>query len=81
MFIYCFYGEKIMRKSMAIADEIYQIDWVHLTIKTQKSLYQIIIRARRPIKLTGLSLFTMKIETFGKIVKSAYSAYNLLKST
>ncbi|XP_033220121.1 odorant receptor 46a-like [Belonocnema kinseyi] len=81
IFLYCFYGEKLMKKSMDISKEVYQIDWIETTIRTKKDLTLLMIRAGKPINLTGLSLITMKIDTFVKILKSAYSAYNLLKSS
>ncbi|XP_033220402.1 odorant receptor 9a-like [Belonocnema kinseyi] len=81
IFLYCFYGDKMMEKSMAIAEEVYQIDWIETTIKTKKNLTSIMMRAEKPIKLTGLSIIIMTIETFFKIIKSAYSAYNVLKKT
>ncbi|XP_033220929.1 odorant receptor 9a-like [Belonocnema kinseyi] len=81
IFVYCFYGEKLMEQSISIAEEVYQMDWVETTMKTKKNLTSIMIRAGKPIKLTGLSIIIMTIDTFVKIVKTAYSAYNLLTST
>ncbi|XP_033220927.1 putative odorant receptor 92a [Belonocnema kinseyi] len=81
IFLYCFYGDKITEKSMAIAGEVYQIDWIETTLKTKKNLTSIMVRAGKPIKLTGLSIIIMTIGTFFKIIKTAYSAYNVLKRT
>ncbi|XP_051169349.1 odorant receptor 2a-like [Leptopilina boulardi] len=79
IFIYCFYGDKVTEKSAEVGQAIYFLNWYGLTIKTKKNLITIMIRSTRPIELTGASLITMSIDTFMKIIKSAYSAYNLLK--
>ncbi|XP_043480573.1 odorant receptor Or1-like [Leptopilina heterotoma] len=79
IFIYCFYGDKVMEKSSEIGTAIYFLNWCGLTIRTKKNLITIMIRSTRPIQLTGASFVTMSIDTFMKIIKSAYSAYNLLK--
>ncbi|XP_043480574.1 odorant receptor 23a-like [Leptopilina heterotoma] len=79
IFIYCFYGDKVTEKSSEIGTAIYFLNWCELTIRTKKNLITIMIRSTRPIQLTGASFVTMSIDTFMKIIKSAYSAYNLLK--
>ncbi|XP_043464755.1 odorant receptor 43a-like isoform X2 [Leptopilina heterotoma] len=79
IFIYCFYGDKMTEKSSEIGSAIYTLDWEALTVNTQKSLIIIMIRSTKPIKLTASSIIIMSIETFMKIMKSAYTAYNVLK--
>ncbi|XP_043480712.1 odorant receptor Or1-like [Leptopilina heterotoma] len=81
IYFYCFYGDQITEKSLEIAQTIYFLNWEALKIKTKKTLIIIMIRSSRPIQLTGASIVTMSIDTFMKVVKSTYSAYNLLKNT
>ncbi|XP_051169009.1 odorant receptor 4-like isoform X2 [Leptopilina boulardi] len=79
IFIYCFYGDKVTEKSLDIGMSVYFVNWDEFTINMKKSLVTIMMQTTRPIKLTAASIIVMSIETFVKIIKSAYSAFNLLK--
>ncbi|XP_033220930.1 odorant receptor 45a-like [Belonocnema kinseyi] len=69
MFLYCFYGEKLIEESMAIKEEVYHIDWIETTIKTNKKLALIMVRAGKPMKFTAFSLIIMTIDTFVKVLR------------
>ncbi|XP_043465775.1 odorant receptor 67c-like [Leptopilina heterotoma] len=80
-FLYCLYGEKLIQKSTAVTNAIYEIDWTRFSQKTKKDLTVMMLRTTKPISLSGSSVIVMSIKTFMNIIKSAYSAYNLLGST
>ncbi|XP_051164235.1 odorant receptor 9a-like [Leptopilina boulardi] len=79
IFLYCIFGEQIKTKSFATINEIYEMNWSTITNKTKRNLMLIMIRAAKPLNFMGFKLIIMSIGTFVQIVKSAYSAYNLLK--
>ncbi|XP_051157753.1 odorant receptor 67c-like [Leptopilina boulardi] len=79
-FVYNLYGEKLIEKSLAISHEIWNIDWPNLAKKTKYDLSMIAMRASRPIQLSGSSAIIMSINTFVKVIKSAYTSYNLLSN-
>ncbi|XP_051153416.1 odorant receptor 2a-like [Leptopilina boulardi] len=81
IFLYCYVGEAMTQKSMSVTDVIYNIDWSLLDKKTKQSLLIIMMRASQPIKLCGSSLIIMSIETFLKILKTSYSAYNIMRKS
>ncbi|XP_051153463.1 odorant receptor Or1-like isoform X2 [Leptopilina boulardi] len=81
IFTHCYLGEEITRKSLSVADEIYQMDCNVLSLETKQKLIMIMMRARRPIQLTGFSVVVLSIETFFKVLKASYSSYNLLRNT
>ncbi|XP_051153419.1 odorant receptor 22b-like [Leptopilina boulardi] len=81
IFTHCYFGEEMTRKSLSIADEIYQMDWNTLSIQTKQKLIIIMMRTSRPIQLTGSSVVVLSIETFFKVLKASYSSYNLLRNT
>ncbi|XP_051153385.1 odorant receptor 67c-like isoform X1 [Leptopilina boulardi] len=81
IFIYCFLGEELTRKSISISDEIYNMDWTSLTKQTKEKLMLIMMRSNRPIQFTGASIITLSLETFLKVVKASYSSFNLLRQT
>ncbi|XP_051153417.1 odorant receptor 67c-like [Leptopilina boulardi] len=80
IFLYCWFGESMSRRSLAVADIIYQMDWNVLSKQTKQTLLIIMMRASHPIKLTGSSLIIVSIETFLKILKVSYSAFNLIRN-
>ncbi|XP_051153464.1 putative odorant receptor 92a [Leptopilina boulardi] len=81
IFTHCYFGEEMTRKSLSIADEIYQMDWNTLSIQTKQKLIIIMMRTSRPIQLTGSSVVVLSIETFFKVLKASYSSYNLLRNS
>ncbi|XP_043462617.1 odorant receptor 67c-like [Leptopilina heterotoma] len=81
IFLYCWFGESMTRKSLAIGDVIYKMDWNLLSTSTKHTLVIIMMRTMRPIQLTGSSVIIMSIETFLRILKSSYSAYNLIRNS
>ncbi|XP_043468797.1 putative odorant receptor 92a [Leptopilina heterotoma] len=80
IFLYCWFGQKMIGKSAEIADVAYKINWTSLSIKSKKFLILIILRAAKPIELSGLSIVTMSLETFLKILKVSYSSFNLIQT-
>lgn len=55
-------------QSLFVADEIYQMDWNFLNLRTKQKLILIMIRASRPIQLSGASVVDLSIETFLKVI-------------
>ncbi|XP_051153460.1 putative odorant receptor 71a isoform X2 [Leptopilina boulardi] len=77
---YCFPGEKMIQKSMALKDEIYKMDWNLLTKETKHNLLIIMMRANQPMQLSGASIVNMSVETLVKILKTSYSVFSLIRN-
>ncbi|XP_051153456.1 odorant receptor 4-like isoform X2 [Leptopilina boulardi] len=73
IFLQCFFGELMTRKSLSIADEIYKMDWSLLNIRSKQKLIIIMMRSNRPMQLNGFSLLTMSIETFCKVLRHRFT--------
>ncbi|XP_043480576.1 odorant receptor 9a-like [Leptopilina heterotoma] len=80
VFLYSYFGEQIKLKSVEFLAGIYEIQWLSTTNATKKNLIMVMIRASKPMTFMGSKIIIMSIDTFVQIVKSAYSAYNLMKS-
>lgn len=64
-------------QSLAVADVIYKMDWNLLGAKRKQTVLIMMMRARRPIQLTGSnSVIVMSIETFLR-VSNLYNVYTL----
>ncbi|XP_071644593.1 odorant receptor 94b-like [Temnothorax longispinosus] len=78
IYLYCWFGNEVTLKSTEIESAVYEMDWPMLPADLMKTLLMIITRAKRPIKITSGHIVTLSNESFVKIIKISYSAYNVL---
>ncbi|CAD6244775.1 GSCOCT00013467001.3-RA-CDS, partial [Cotesia congregata] len=79
IFLFCWYANEVALESSGISSAIYNMDWQYLTNKTKKDLLLMKIRTVRPIKFTSGSLIELSLESFTKLMKFSYTAYNVLQ--
>ncbi|XP_071562708.1 uncharacterized protein [Temnothorax nylanderi] len=79
IYIYCWSGNEVMLKSMGIGDAVYHMDWPLLSAKGKKELLMIMMRSSIPIKFTSSFLITLSLQSFKSILKTSYSAFNVLQ--
>nr|XP_012223401.1 PREDICTED: odorant receptor 13a-like [Linepithema humile]XP_012223402.1 PREDICTED: odorant receptor 13a-like [Linepithema humile] len=79
IFVYCWAGNEVILKSTGLSEAVYEIDWMLLTISEQKDLLMIMKRSTRPIKFTSSFLVTLSLDSYTSILKTSYSAFNLLQ--
>ncbi|XP_051169400.1 odorant receptor 67c-like [Leptopilina boulardi] len=80
IFLYCHFGNEVMLKSLKIANVMSMMDWTVLTRNTKHGLLLICLRASHPIAITSGSIIPMTYDTFLKILRTSYTAYNLLQN-
>ncbi|XP_011883219.1 PREDICTED: putative odorant receptor 92a [Vollenhovia emeryi] len=78
IYLYCWFGNEVTLKSTEIGSAVYEMDWPMLPTDLMKTLLVIITRSKRPIKITSGYIVTLSNESFMKIIKTSYSAYNIL---
>ncbi|OXU25582.1 hypothetical protein TSAR_001225 [Trichomalopsis sarcophagae] len=81
LFITCWYGNEVLLSSLQIKKSIYEMDWTKLDVPTKKLLIVIMARSLRPIAFSVAHVIPMNIESFIKIIKISYSAFNVLQQT
>ncbi|XP_032691308.1 odorant receptor 46a-like [Odontomachus brunneus] len=79
IFIYCWYGNEVKLKSTQLLHSIFAIDWLTFDGSLKKNLLIIMNRTLIPIEFTSAYVLSMNIDSFVGILKTSYSAYNLLK--
>ncbi|XP_012524485.2 putative odorant receptor 85d [Monomorium pharaonis] len=79
IFVYCWAGNEVIRKSIGLSEAVYQMDWILMTISEQKDLLMIMKRSTRPIKFTSSFLVTLSLDSYTNILKTSYSAFNILQ--
>ncbi|XP_072761984.1 odorant receptor 4-like isoform X2 [Anoplolepis gracilipes] len=81
IFVYCWAGNEVILKSTTLSEAIYEINWTSVTISEQKDLLMIMKRSTRPIKFTSSFLVTLSLESYTNILKTSYSAFNVLQQS
>ncbi|XP_025073486.1 LOW QUALITY PROTEIN: odorant receptor Or2-like [Pogonomyrmex barbatus] len=79
IYVYCWSGNEVILKSTSIGDAIFRMDWPLLSINEKKKLLMIMIRSTIPIKFTSSFLITLSLQSYSNILKTSYSAFNLLQ--
>ncbi|OXU25585.1 hypothetical protein TSAR_001228, partial [Trichomalopsis sarcophagae] len=63
IFLYCWYGNKIILLSFDVANTVYTTNWLSLNISSKKKLLTIMVRATRSIQFAA-GTFIMNIDSF-----------------
>lgn len=67
-FICCRLSEKIAAKSFNISDDLYNLNWLLLSIRERRMLRFIIFRAQKEFRFTCLGMFQCSLETFSIVI-------------
>ncbi|XP_014482554.1 PREDICTED: odorant receptor Or2-like [Dinoponera quadriceps] len=81
IFVYCWSGNEVILKSANIGSAIYHMNWPSLSISEKKDLLMIMKRSTVPIKFTSSFLITFSLESYSNILKTSYSAFNVLQQS
>ncbi|XP_067203546.1 odorant receptor 46a-like isoform X2 [Linepithema humile] len=81
IYLYCWSGNEVMLKSKSIGDAIYCTDWPSLSVSEKKDLLIIMKRSTMPITFTSSFLITLTLQSYTTILKTSYSAFNVLQQS
>ncbi|XP_011646575.1 odorant receptor Or2-like [Pogonomyrmex barbatus] len=81
IFLYCWFSNEVTLKSTEVGNAVYEMDWTMLPNELMKSLLVIIIRSKKPIVITSGHIVTLSNESFMKVIKVSYSAFNVLQGS
>ncbi|KAG7189247.1 hypothetical protein KM043_008807 [Ampulex compressa] len=79
IFFYCWYGNKLKVQSLRIPDAIFETNWPTLDKRTKMVFLMIMRRATVPIEFTSGHVVALNLNSFVALLKTSYSAYNLLQ--
>ncbi|RZC37616.1 7tm 6 domain containing protein [Asbolus verrucosus] len=79
IFLYCWFGNEIEIKSSKLPYAVFESDWTELPPEVKTLLIIFILRTQRPLKMSAYGLFFLTLETFVKILRTAYSYFALLR--
>ncbi|XP_063925617.1 odorant receptor Or1-like [Zophobas morio] len=80
IFLYCWFGNELEVKSSRIPNAVYESNWIYQPPKVKRNIIFFCIRCQRPIKITAIKLFSLSLQTFIAIMRSAYSYFALLSN-
>ncbi|KOX69311.1 Odorant receptor Or1 [Melipona quadrifasciata] len=71
----------MLMQSKKVSDAIYEMDWMALPADLMKDLLLMLVRTKRPVKMTSGHVVILSVESFTTIMKMTYSSYNLLSNS
>ncbi|XP_050488672.1 uncharacterized protein LOC126872609 [Bombus huntii] len=81
VFYYCWYGNEVKLKSLEIPNAVLESNLPFLNDSSKKILLLIMRRSLEPIEFTSCHVISMNLESFAILLKTSYSAYNLLQQS
>ncbi|RZC32149.1 7tm 6 domain containing protein [Asbolus verrucosus] len=79
VFMYCWFGNEIEVKSSKVPYAVFESDWTGLSPNIKKNLVIFVSRVRRPLQISAFGLFFLSLETFVRILRTAWSYFALLR--
>ncbi|RZC37072.1 7tm 6 domain containing protein [Asbolus verrucosus] len=79
VFLYCWFGNEIEIKSSKLPYAIFECDWTDLSPEVKKNMLFFGMRLQKSLQVSAFGLFYLSLETFVKILRTAYSYFALLR--
>ncbi|XP_026741310.1 putative odorant receptor 92a [Trichoplusia ni] len=74
------FGENIIRESSNIGDSAFLCNWYNMDEKTKKLILMIIVRSKKPARLTAYKFSVISYESFTKILSTSWSYLTILRT-
>ena len=72
MFSFSYLGTELIEQSEAVADGIFNSKWYEEDVKVQKDLSFVLMRAKKPVRLTAAKLFVVTRDSFTQVRREPY---------
>ncbi|XP_050070299.1 odorant receptor 94b-like [Anopheles maculipalpis] len=77
-FSFSYLGTELIEASGSVTDAIFHSSWYNQNVKRQKDLCFVLMRAKRPVKLTAGQFFVVTRDSFTEMIKQAYTIFTLM---
>ncbi|XP_063243676.1 odorant receptor Or2-like isoform X1 [Bacillus rossius redtenbacheri] len=77
--VYCYYGSEITSESLKVGEALYFSDWLGAPMAFKQHCVLVIARSHRPVRFTAGKFGTLSLDTYSKIINTAYSYFMLLR--
>ncbi|XP_051166327.1 odorant receptor 46a-like [Leptopilina boulardi] len=79
IFLYCYHGHELTLKSKIVLNAVYNSNWTSLNSKNRKSLQFIMQFSSMGVVISHHGQCTLNLNTFVWIMKTSYTALNVLR--
>ncbi|CAG9808584.1 unnamed protein product [Chironomus riparius] len=73
IFVQCYFAQRLIDSSSSITTSVYNTEWYNSSVKVQKFILLIMIRAQKTQAITALKFFDVSLETFQWATMFAYT--------
>nr|XP_050868850.1 odorant receptor 13a-like isoform X2 [Vespula vulgaris] len=80
LFGYCYIGECLIEESTNLCEAIYHCNWYELSTINLQSICICMVRARKPLQLTGAKFCVVSLCTFTDIVKTSMAYLSVIRT-
>ncbi|XP_076389264.1 odorant receptor 46a-like [Megachile rotundata] len=81
IFYYCLYGDVVKAKSTEFPDKLFHSGWLSWNGSSKTVLLMVMRRSIKPIEFTSMHVVSLSLESFMSLLKTSYSAFNLMSTT
>nr|QRF70988.1 odorant receptor [Semiothisa cinerearia] len=74
------FGENIITESRKVGDAAYTCEWYEMEEKIKKDILTVMIRSKRPAKLTAYKFSTISYGSFCTILSTSWSYFTILRT-
>ncbi|KAL0117091.1 hypothetical protein PUN28_010140 [Cardiocondyla obscurior] len=78
MFMFCYTGEQLTVQAERVASTSCELEWYRLPDKKARGIVLVIIMSNMPTKITAGKIMDLSFKTYGDVVKTAVTYFNML---
>ncbi|XP_055840510.1 odorant receptor 2a-like [Episyrphus balteatus] len=78
IFILCHFGDQLCQRAEQLTVAIYSCNWMDQNKKFKQALLLLLKRSQRPLVIMAGDLIPLKLPTFVRVMKTAYSTFAVL---
>ncbi|XP_011684378.1 PREDICTED: odorant receptor 13a-like [Wasmannia auropunctata] len=78
MFMFCYTGEQLTVQAEKVARTSCMLEWYRLPNKEARGIVLVVIMSNLPTRITAGKLMDLSLKTYGDVVKSAVTYFNML---
>ncbi|XP_057318498.1 odorant receptor 2a-like [Microplitis mediator] len=79
IFFQCFCANQVTLEFLDITTALYDTNWFNLSNNVRRSMTIILCESFRPVLFTSSFFIVLSLESFTKVIKCAYTVYNVLQ--
>ncbi|CAL1689179.1 unnamed protein product [Lasius platythorax] len=80
MFMFCYTGEQLTAQAEKVASASCELEWYRLPNKKARGIVLVMIISNLPIKITAGKMMDLSFKTYGDVVKTAVTYFNMLRN-